>query len=169
MVGTQSAEAYTLGVKIVATSEPRIVVGGQIQFLAAVAGGSGNFSYSWYSNGTAIVENATSSTLTFNATTAGSFNITCVAADATGTADPGTSNAVILTVLQSPPEKTPVAQGAQPSASPTDNENANITGSKNLELPIQAIVVAAIVVVAVVGVIVGMVLRQRSSKRMNKP
>ncbi len=168
--GIQNVLGATLAARVFPLSDLKIVEGWQAQFMAQAQGGSGNYTYKWYSNETqiqnstsTITVNATGSILTYIPTQFGSFNITCTVIDNAATNSSATTTPITLTVLSDDPMVQATPPQGQKSASPTDTLDSGTQG-----LSIEVIIVAVIVVVAVVGAFVAfLATKQRKSKKGN--
>jgi hypothetical protein len=154
-----------VSVSISNTSPTTIDVGQQVQFTATASGGSSNYNYQWYSNGNQI-SGATSSSLSFNPSSVGSYTVYCTVQDATYTnSQSATSNTMPVTVNPSPNPSnqgpTPTSSNTTPPTQPTSTSNS--TSSSNNTLIYIIVMVVAIIVV--VGAVVAVALKQKAPKK----
>ncbi len=143
----------TLSVQIQA-SQTTIPIYTKVQLSANASGSLGGYLYRWYANDSAISDNFTSATCTFNVTQIGTYRIGCLVADASGVAGSTSAPEIYLTVTPKP-----MAQGQGPSASPE-------TSSGNQEL---TTITAAVVAIAVVGAATVIIIKRRKPKQSNNP
>ncbi len=144
-----------LSVQITPPSKTTIFIYTIVSFAAQASGGSDGYNYQWYANDTAI-QNATSSTLAFNATQIGYYGIKCVATDATGLIpNPATSQTILLYVS---------ARAVTPGVmNPRGSGNSSITGLDNLTLT--TVIAITVVVVAAICTLAVVIMKRRRTKK----
>lgn len=173
-----SNQASSAPITITVNSQPSVSispvtsvtdVGQQIQFTSTASGGTGSYTYQWYSNGNAQAS-ATFSSFTFNPSVAGSYTITLVIHDASTPSDVATSNSAQVTVSNPPtptPTPTPISTPTSTLTS-TPTATATPTSSPTPTIPeLTPLIVLIVLAIATCSAISAKIVKQKSLKSNN--
>ncbi len=166
VAATLSAQALeTISVQIVPPAKTSLYKGDQLTLMANASGGTDGYNYQWSQNNVAVT-GATNANFTFNATEVGTFNITCVATDATGIIpDQATSQVVSLTVAP-PRAVTPSPTNLVKAVNPLSTADTDESGSQDL---VTVWIVAGAVAIIVIVIAAIVLVRQRKPKQTINP
>jgi hypothetical protein len=158
-----------------------INLGQQIQLSAQASGGTGSFNYQWYANNE-IVQSGPSSTLSFNPSYAGSYNVKCIVTDTQDTLlSPATTSTIALSVTEiiptMQPEQTtniiPTQTSTQNQQNNNQNNNEEATNNpinqnnSNQGLPTSYIIIIVVIIVVLIGIIAVFSIKQKSAKKLS--